>query len=100
MELLAFIFEQPSYASLKTKGRREIYSSEPEPKFTNGAISDILGVTKSNSPQRCTSGSAFNLCVLQNVPNQSTPKCKCSQTGQNVSNKLLGKSANPVVKGM
>ena len=52
---------------LKTKGRKEIYSSESEPKFPNRANSDILGVTKSNSPQRCTSGSAFNLCVLQNV---------------------------------
>ena len=25
-------------------------------------------MTKSNSPQRCTSGSAFNLCVLQKRP--------------------------------
>ena len=53
---------------LKTKGCKEIFSSEPEPKFPTGANSDILGVTKSNSPQRCTSGSAFNLCVLQNRP--------------------------------
>ena len=53
---------------LKTKGRKEIYSSEPEPKFPSGANSDILGVTKSNSPQRCMSGSAFNLCVLQKRP--------------------------------
>ena len=50
---------------LKTKGRKEIYSSEPEPKFPTGANSDILGVSKSSSPQRCTSGSAFNPCVLQ-----------------------------------
>ena len=39
-----------------------------QPKFPNGANSDILGVTKLNSPQRCTSGFAFNLCVHQNVP--------------------------------
>ena len=53
---------------LKMKGRKEIYSSEPEPKFPTGANSDILGVTKSNSPQRCTSGSAFNVCVLKKRP--------------------------------
>ena len=53
---------------LKTKGRKEIYSSEPEPKFPTGVNSDILGVTKSNSPQRCTSGSAFNPCALQKRP--------------------------------
>ena len=48
---------------LKTKGRKEIYSSEPEPKYPTGAHSDILGVAKSNSPQRYTS--AFNPSVLQ-----------------------------------
>ena len=53
---------------LKTKGRKEIYSSGPEPKFPTGANSDILSVTKSNSPQMCTSGSAFNLCVLHKRP--------------------------------
>ena len=53
---------------LKTIGRKEIYSSEPEPKFPNGVNSDIFGVTKPNSPQRCTSGSAFNLCVLKKRP--------------------------------
>ena len=34
---------------LKTKGRKEIYSSEREPKFPTGANSDILGVTKSTA---------------------------------------------------
>ena len=53
---------------LKTKGGKEIYSSEPEPKYHSGANSDILGITQLNSPQRCTSGSAFNLCVLQKRP--------------------------------
>ena len=37
---------------MKTKGCKEIYSSEPEPKFPTGANSDILGLTKSNPPQR------------------------------------------------
>ena len=49
---------------LKMKGRIEIFFSEPEPKFPNGANSDILGLIISNSPQRCTSDSA----VRQNVP--------------------------------
>ena len=53
---------------LKTKGRKKINSSEPEPKFPTGVDSDILGVTKSNSPHRCTSGSAFNLCLLKKRP--------------------------------
>ena len=54
---------------LKTKGRKEISSwSEPEPKFPSEASSDILCVTKSNSPQRCTSVAGFNLCVLQKRP--------------------------------
>ena len=39
-----------------------------EPKFPTGANSYIFGVKKSNSPQRCTSGFAFNLCVLQKRP--------------------------------
>ena len=37
-------------------------------------ISDILDVTKSNSPQRCTSGT----CVLQNVPKSKYPQIKMS----------------------
>ena len=53
---------------LKTKGCKNIYSSEPEPKFPTGAISDILGVTKSNSQQRCTSGYVFNPCVFRKRP--------------------------------
>ena len=53
---------------LKMNVRKEIYSSEPEPKFPTGANSDILGVTISNSPQRCTSGSAFNPRVLEKRP--------------------------------
>ena len=47
---------------------KEIYSSEPEPKYHSGANSDILDITQLNSPQRCTSGSAFDLCVLQKRP--------------------------------
>ena len=50
------------------KDCKEIYSFSPEHNFPNGANSDILGVTKSNSAQRCTSGSVFNLCVLQKRP--------------------------------
>ena len=53
---------------LKTKGRKEIYSSKPEPKYPSAANSNILGVAKSNTPQRCTSCSAFNPCVLQKRP--------------------------------
>ena len=54
----------------KTKRRKEIYSSEPEPKVPNGANSDIIGVTKSNSPQPTEwyFGSAFSRCVLQKRP--------------------------------
>ena len=37
-------------------------------------VSDILGVTKSNSPQQCTSGT----CVLQNVPKSKYPHIKIS----------------------
>ena len=54
---------------LKMKEHTEIFSSDPESKFRNEANSDILGfllnldTMKSNSPQRRTSGSAFNLCV-------------------------------------
>ena len=58
---------------LKTKGRKEIYSSEPEAKLPTGAYSEILGLTKSNSPQRCTSGSAFSRVYFKNVP--KSKKC-------------------------
>ena len=72
---------------MKTKGRKEIYSSEPEPKFPTGANSDIRGVTKSNSPQRCTSGSAFNPCILKNVP--KSKKCLIIVAIRNAKLKLL-----------
>ena len=72
---------------LKTKGRKEIYSSEPEPKLPTGANLDILGVTKSNSPQRCTSGSAFNLCVLKNV--SKSKECVIVVAIENAKLKLL-----------
>ena len=71
----------------KMKGRKEIYYSEPEPKFPTGANSDILGVTKSNSPQRCTSGSALNPCVLKRVP--KSKKCVIIVAIENAKFKLL-----------
>ena len=71
---------------MKTKGRKEIYSSEPEPKFPTGANLDILGVTIFNSPQRCTSGSALNLCVLKIVP--KSKKCVIIMAIENAKLKL------------
>ena len=52
-----------------------------------GANSDILSVTKSNSPQRCTSGSAFNSCVLQKRPKSN--KCVIIVALENAKLKLL-----------
>ena len=42
-------------------------------------------MTKSNSPPRCTSGSAFNLCVyVKTSPSQNAPKSQRLRIGQNV----------------
>ena len=43
-------------------------------------------MTKSNSPQRCTSGSAFNLCVLQKRP--KIKKCVTIKAIENAKLKL------------
>ena len=49
---------------------------------------DILGVTKSNSPQRCTFGSGFNLCVyFKNV--HKSKKCVIKVAIENAKSKLL-----------
>ena len=72
---------------LKTKGRKEIYSSGPEAKLPNGAYSDILGLTKSNSPQRCTSGSAFSRVCFKDVPKSKT--CLKIMAIENAKLKLL-----------
>ena len=96
-----------SYASLdtgmllKTKVRKEIYSPELEPKFRNGANSDILGVTKSNSPQRCTSGSAFNLCVLQERPQVKEMRdYRCYRKCKIKTNKRVNPTINPGDMGL
>ena len=77
---------------LKMKGREEIYSSEPEPKFPTGDNSDILGMTKSNSPQRCTSGSALICVYFKNVPKPK--KCVIIVAIENAKLKLLKVFAN------
>ena len=76
---------------LKTKGRKEIYS-EPEAKLPTGAYSDILGLTKSNSPQRCTSGSAFSRVYFKNVP--KSKKCLKIMAIENAKLKLFFSSYN------
>ena len=68
---------------LKRKAVKRFYSSESEAKIPTGANSDILGVAKSNSPQRCISGSAFNLCVA------SQKKCVIIVAIENEKLKLL-----------
>ena len=57
--------------------------------MSTGAYSDIHGVTKSNSPQRCTSGSAFNPCLLQKRPQVKEMRDYSIVAIENAKSKLL-----------
>ena len=57
---------------LKTKGRKEICSSEPEPNFPNGANSDILGQTKSKLPTEVY----FRFCLQSVCTSKKSPSQK------------------------
>ena len=72
---------------LKMKGRKEIYSSEPEPKIPTGANLDILGVLKSNS-HRGVLPVLPSICVyLKNVP--KSKKCVIIEAIENAKLKLF-----------